>query len=348
MFIRVILKSRGSLLEGLTEFEKYLREYDVDLLLNHDPWARIPPVFQILFFKLCGFKMAMQFHVDLNYYVFDFTNILSYRLADALISLSETRKVFWNNYGVRSYFVPHPLYIEGAENFHGRDAKKSSNTILFAGRIAKVTDKNTFAILPILKEVIKTIPTVKLKILGEIFHPEVFQQMKRFITENHLENNVEFCGYHTNVAPFYESADIVLHTSPSEGWSLVIAESKFYELPLVLYELTDNELLRDDKGYVAVPQGDFKAAAQAIVKILTDTKFRCKLSAEARESIQPFLDYDIAGAWQKVFDDLENDVPVAPHSLENEKIQTLLVKEVWEQKKIVQYLAAQINQLKKS
>ena len=81
---------------------------------------------------------------------------------------------------------------------------------------------------------------------------------------------------------------------------------------------------------------------------MTDTKFRCKLSAEARESIQPFLDYDIAGAWQKVFDDLENDVPVAPHSLENEKIQTLLVKEVWEQKKIVQYLAAQINQLKKS
>lgn len=343
-----MLKSRGSLLEGLTEFEKYLREYKVDLFLSHRHWGRIPPVFQILFSKLCGFKMAMQFHGDLNYYVFDFINILIYRLADSLISLSEMRKEFWKNCGVRSYFVPHPLHIEGAENFHGRDAKKSSNSIFYIGRISKLTDKNTFEILPIIKEVKKFIPNVKLKVVGEIHIEEVFQQMQRFIAENHLENNVEFCGYHTNVAPFYESADVILNTSPTEGWSFVIAESKFYELPLVLYELPDNELLRDGKGYVSVPQGDFKAAANAIVKILTDTKFRCKLSAEARESIQPFLDYDIAGAWQKVFDDLENDVPVPSHSVENEKIQTLLVKEVWRQKMFVQHLAAQIEQLKKS
>ena len=84
---------------------------------------------------------------------------------------------------------------------------------------------------------------------------------------------------------------------------------------------------------------------------MTDTEFRCKLSAEARESIQPFIDYDIAGAWQKIFDDLDNDVPVPPHSVENEKIQTMLVKEIWQEKiKVhqltaqVQYLAAQLQQ----
>ena len=287
----------------------------------------------------------MQFHGHLNYYVFDVNNIFIYRLADALINLSNTRREFWKSYDVRSYYVPNPTQIDNAENFHGRDPRKITNTIIYVGRISKESDKNTFAILPILNKVVKVIPNVKLKIVGELHIKEVFEQMKKFIAENHLEDNVEFLGYHTDVAPFYESADVILNTSPSEGWGLTIAESKFYELPLVLYELDDNELLRDGKGYVSVPQGDFKAAARAVVKILTDTEFRCKLSAEARESIQPFLDYDFAGAWKKIFDDLENDLPVPPHNVENEKIQTFLIKEIWKQRAQTQAVIAHFQNL---
>ena len=344
-FSRIILQTSRQVLKRFNEFEQIFKEYQVDLLISEEVWY--VPALQSIFAHLSGIKLLMHFHHELNFHIFDLNRTLMYRLMDGLVNLSEKRKEFWKNYGVRSYYTPLPIYIKGEKNFHGRDPKKFFNTILYTGRVARADDKNTFPIVLILNEVAKVIPNVKLKIVGEIFHEDVFEQMKKFIVENHLEDNVEFCGYHKDVAPFYESADVMLNTSPSEGWSLVIAESKFYELPLVLYELPDSELLRDGKGYVAVPQGDYKAAARAVIKILTDTEFRCKLSAEARESIQPFIDYDFAGAWKKIFDDIENDTPIPPHNVENEKIQTFLLKEIWKQRAQTQAVIAHFQNLMK-
>ena len=340
------MKCRGQILDRLNELEKYLQFYEVDLFISQKHYIALSPSLQMIFFRLSGLKAGMEFHQCTTRHIARFPNTpLIYKMADFLVALSNTFKTYLKNSGIRSYYIPHPITIDGAENFHGRNPKNCSNTILYVGRIAKATDKNTFAILPILNEVVKVIPNVKLKIVGEIFHEEVFQQMKKFIAENRLESNVEFCGYHKDVGKFYEKADLILNTSPSEGFPMFVVESKFYELPMVLYELPDVETLRDGKGYIAVPQGDFRAAARAIVKILTDTEFRCKMSAEARESLQKFLDYDIAGAWKKIFDDLENNVPVPLHNLNAEKIQTFLLKEIWQTKSQVQFLTAQIQKL---
>ena len=346
LFKRVIIKSPQKILERLNEFEKLLKEYEVDLFICQDQVTYlIPPQFKILFLKLSGLKAGMHFHesILLHLAIIPSRHHLFYRLADFLVTLSNPFQRYWQNFGIRTYYVPNPVKIEGAENFHGRDPKKNSNTILYVGRIAVALDKNTFAILSILNEVVKTIPSAKLKIVGEVTNEEVFIEMKKFIAANHLENNVEFCGYHKDVAPFYESADVMLSTSKAEGWGLSITESKFYELPLVAYELPDSELLRGGKGCEIVKQDDYKAAARAVVKILTDTEYRCKLSAEARESLQPFIDYDIVGAWKRIFDDLDNDSPVPPYDIENEKIQTFILNELLEQKLQVRKLSAQLK-----
>ena len=336
--------SRNNIFDRFNEMEKYFAEYDIDSFVTHQHWE--PPILlQILFFKFCGIKTVVQFHHDLNFFVNNILGMKSYLSADAVINPSQTAAKYWENFGVRSYYIPHPIEIDGAENFHGRDAKKLSKTILWVGRIAENYDKNAQALMPILKEVATQIPDVKLKLVGRVENQTIFAQMQAFIRENHLEKNVEFCGYQTDVKKFYESADVFLNTSPSESFCLAIAESKFYELPLVLYDLERLAILRDGKGYIAVEQGDFRGAAQAIVKILTDTELRCKLSAEARESIQPFLDYDIAGAWQRVFEDLENDVPAPPHKFENEAIQKFFADELWQKQLIINNLVQHINRL---
>lgn len=346
-FKRVILKNpQDKIFQRLHELSDYLTEYEVDLFMSHRHWGNLP-IFQILFIKLFGVKMAMEFHGDLHHFVENPFRMCGYLLSDALISLSATAAQCWKNFGVRSYYIPNLIEINGAENFHGRDPKKNSKIILHVGRISTPDDKNSEAALPILKEVVKKIPDVKLKFVGRIDHEEVFQRMKNFIKENYLENNVEFCGYQKNVSSFYKSADVMLNTSPTEGFSLVIAESKFYALPLVLYKLERLEILRDGKGYISVVQGDFLGAAEAIVKILTDTELRCKLSAAAKESIQSFLDYDVAGAWQKVFDDLENNVPISPHKSENAELQNFFIEELWKKQMKINNLIEYISNLKK-
>jgi glycosyltransferase involved in cell wall biosynthesis len=268
----------------------------------------------------------MQLHGSIMHEDFRFPKALSYNLSNAVVVLSKMRREFLKNFGVNAHYIPNPIIVDAA-NFAGRDAKKSSNVILWVGRISP--DKNPAAVVAIMKEVVKKIPSAKLKILGAADNKTNLENFKNLIKENQLAENIELCGYHTDTKNFYEQADVLLNTSPHEGWSLVIAESKFYESPLVLYELPDNELTQDGKGYISVAKGDSYAAAQAIIKILTDTDFRRKLSAQARESIQPFLNYDIGGAWQRFFDDLENDFSENLRDSANAQIQNILLEEIF-------------------
>ena len=318
--------SRTETLRRLNEFSRLLEKYSVDLLISHMRAMDFSPFVQFLFCKLSGIKIAMELHGSIKHEDFQFPKALSYKISDAVIVLSKTRMEFLRNLGVRTYYIPNPIILDNAE-FGGRESEKISNTILWVGRIS--SDKNFSAVVPIMKEVVAKIPTAKLKILGAAGNSITLKKFLESIKNNNLESNIKLCGFHTDIKKFYETADVMLNTSPHEGWSLSIAESKFYELPLVLYELPDNELTSDGKGYISVAQGDYHAAAQAIIKILTNSEFRRKLSIQARESLQPFLNYDIDGAWQKVFGDLENNLPQFLHNLNNEQIQNILLEEIF-------------------
>ena len=87
--------------------------------------------------------------------------------------------------------------------------------------------------------------------------------------------------------------------------------------------------MRDTRGMIKIHPGDFDSAADAIVKILSDKNLRKKLSDEAYESLKPFLNFDIEGAWEKIFHDLENNSPAVADSFENEQIQKILIMEIF-------------------
>ena len=343
-FVRENFKTpRNQTLARLTEWAELLKKYDVDLMIIQS--VVLQSYISHLFFRLSGIKVITQLHASLkNVGEFRFPNLMSYPIADAVVVISKTRMEFLKNYGVKSFYIPNSMMIENADKFQGRDLKKFSNTVIWIGRIDPQW-KNPFAVVPIMKEVAAKIPNAKLKIVGGTDIPAAVEKLVALIKENHLENNIEICGYHTDVAPFYKAADVMLNTSPNEGWSLVIAEGKFYELPLVLYELPDNELISDGKGCITVPFDDSHAAAEAIIKILTDANLRYKLSIQARESLQPFINYDIGGAWQKVFESLENDEPAPPVNEELIQAQNILLEENFNLRRQVEQLTNYINQI---
>ena len=231
-FVRVVLHSQiQDFFAFFQELEIYLRDYEVDCFISQIYWS-IPPMSQILLCKLSGVRFLMHFHTELYVYLMHpFLWIPAFKLADGVINLSKIRREFWKNLGVRSYYIPNPISIDGEKNFPEHTAKKSTHNLLWIGRISDANGKNTFAALLILREVIKKFPDAKLKIVGEVSQENVFDAMKKFIAENNLEKNVEFCGFQPDVKKFYAEADVMLHTSPREGWSLVIAESKIFSLP---------------------------------------------------------------------------------------------------------------------
>ena len=123
-----------------------------------------------------------------------------------------------------------------------------------------------------------------------------------------LGANVELCGYHLDVAPFYQNAAVYLHTSQLESFSMTLLESKAHGVPGVLYDLPNLELLRVGKGAVTVKQRDIPAAARAIVNLLRDTHYRKDMGRAARESTEVFLaQVDLSKEWTSLFDNLGAD-----------------------------------------
>ena len=93
---------------------------------------------------------------------------------------------------------------------------------LFVGRLS--TEKGCYRLLDIWEEISHENPDWHLNIYGEgnerIGMECVIKQKKLF--------NIHFCGFQKNISNIYKNADILLCTSDSEGFGLVLAEAMYY------------------------------------------------------------------------------------------------------------------------
>lgn len=344
-FKRVVIKTPyTNMLGRLEELANYVKEYEIDLFCSHAYYGQFTPLFQILFFKLLNVPVIIEMHSIFTVIV-PFNKKLDkiYRLADGIITLSRIEKMFWANHNCNCYMIFNPIETKMIENRPQRNPHVNRKTILWVGKIAN--NKQPTEIVPIMKEVVRYIPDVKLDVLADADDKVLFKSIQDDIKTNSLEKNIELCGFHLDVQPFFESADVMLMTSVVEGFSYVVAEGKINAIPLVCYELPYLEFFRQGGGFISVRQYDRHAAAMAIVKILTDDDLRTKLSNEARESIQPFIDYDIAGAWQKVFDDVENNIRHDEKNFEMEQIELLMMQSLSNQNMQIRYMNNVVNSL---
>ena len=328
--VRIVFRSESNdAFARLTELKEYIERYEIDLFCSHSPVRVLPLIF---FFKLLGKPFVLGLHGVFTSYVATTHRLLQpcefnhriFRMADGLVVLSRVFETFWKNLGCNAYYIPNPIPNEVAD--FKRNSLQNRRTILWVGRVVEV--KGVRELIPIMREVVKHLPDAKLLVLGG-GDKRVFEEMQLQIEDEHLERNIEFLGYHREVREFYAAADVMLSTSPAEGFSLTIAESKMFSLPLVSYSLPYLELLRDKRGCLNVRQGDFRAAASAIVTLFRDDRMRTRLSLEARSSIEPFLNYDFESAWRRVFEDAINGRRPNKRDFDAEQIELLLMNEIW-------------------
>lgn len=316
--------------ERLTELETYVRRFSIELFCSHAVTKILPTV---LFFKLIDVPIVLGLHGIFTSYVASRHPLLQpvdknhkvFRLADGLAVLSRVCEKFWRELGCNAHYIPNP--IPDVPPDAPLDRMRRRGTILWVGRIVEA--KGVRALVPIMRELVRLVPSAKLRVLGAIGDEELFKELCNQIKAARLEKNIEFCGWHLDVQRFYREADVMLSTSPAEGFSLAIAESKWFALPLVCYELPYLELLRDGRGVISVRQNDARAAAQALARVLTDDRLRIKLLVEARRSREPFLHYDFIDAWRKLFDASMRGLRSSEKNFESEQIEVILLKEIW-------------------
>jgi glycosyltransferase involved in cell wall biosynthesis len=236
-----------------------------------------------------------------------------YRLADKLIVLTRADVFYYGAYGIDSVYLPNPLPEIDTQDFSA-DFRFAARTVLAVGRICSV--KRTLDVLKVAAELQNIDPTIRFLVIGNHEDKIYWQQVQSFYRGKALGATLNFLPYTTDIAAEYLKGSILVVTSQLEGFPMVMAEAKGFALPVVSYDLPYVEFFRQERsGIITVPQGDYRAMAQEVKRVLDDRVLYDRLSRESRDSYDRIVsENDLKASYEKIVKELENRVDAERHS----------------------------------
>ncbi|MDZ4994067.1 glycosyltransferase [Clostridium perfringens] len=154
--------------------------------------------------------------------------------------------------------------------------------IIAIGRLDE--NKNFKMLIDSAKELIKKIPNLKIKILGE---GNQYELLNTLIVENSLENNIELLGYISNPYPYLKASSILVLTSKSEGFPTVIVEAMALDCPFVSTNVGGvNELSNNQQcGKVISNPNEL---TNTLESILTNESYLSEMKANCKDYIYKY------------------------------------------------------------
>ena len=102
-----------------------------------------------------------------------------------------------------------------------------------------------------------------------------------------LENEVHFFGPSSEVPTLLEGADLAIHPSRGEGFSLAILEYMRAGLPVVLNDRPSvRQAIDDGRSGLVYPVGDVSAAAAAITGLVESDQRRQQMGRAGAETVR--------------------------------------------------------------
>jgi glycosyltransferase involved in cell wall biosynthesis len=195
--------------------------------------------------------------------------------ADEAMALTRYLKDNLFRHGLKRELAIVPWGIDTTQFAFQEKSFKSVVNFLHIGNLTPVKDQNT--LLRAFQIISKNVEA-RLVIIGEGTHGE---EMRRLITDLDLSGNVTVIQPmpYEQLPNYYQDADVLLHTSLSEGQSEVVTEAMSGGLLVcgtkvgALYDVND--------GCIAVAVGDFKELASETIKVLRDPARVAALRANA-------------------------------------------------------------------
>lgn len=121
-----------------------------------------------------------------------------------------------------------------------------------------------------------------------------------------LEKNVFLCGWVDNISAEYLSAGLSIISSPSESFSLTIAESLAYGCPVVAFDVPygPRELVINGENGYLVPYPDVEAMADKVIAVMQNKRLQQTLSEQAVITATRYSEATVAERWKTLFYDL--------------------------------------------
>ncbi len=124
----------------------------------------------------------------------------------------------------------------------------------------------------------------KLKVAGEGNYRTVLEQRAR---DAGITQQICFLGYVENMPAFYQSIDLFVLPSFTEGFPLSVLEAMATGIPVVASAVGGiPEILRDEIDGFLFPSGDTVALSVAIQRMIGDKDLRQRMAQNARQRIE--------------------------------------------------------------
>ncbi len=96
------------------------------------------------------------------------------------------------------------------------------------------------------------------------------EELKEYISKNHLSDNIIFLGEKDNVNEYMIAADLTVFASKYEGFPNIIAESMISGLPIITLELQNIDKYMNEKNSIIIPdnENDEKDTISKFVKAI--------------------------------------------------------------------------------
>lgn len=298
---RVILGEKfASKQDRAKRFRQIIRENQIDAMVYH-AWLGPDFLQDSVVIKGEGIPLIVYAHGDSSdpyrwssgYQTAQHT---AYCPADMVVALSETDCAWWKALGYRSVQVVNPVTFPWEEVV---PASLHSANILCVSRLGE--EKQFEDAFSIARLVHQKIPEAKLIFVGKSETEAQDKTIREKIKREGMSDYVCMEGFHLDVRPYYKEAAVFLSTSRSEGYPMTFVESKAFGIPMVAYDLTNIDVLRNPKGVTVVPQRDIYGAAEAIIQLLQDDELRREMGRQARQSAEEIYQTDLADTWKNIF-----------------------------------------------
>ena len=214
------------------------------------------------------------------------------RCADLVICVSEAVAAEARGIHAAKKIVVIPNWILGSPHFSHRVKHDGKTRLLFAGRMV------IFKGLALLLDAIRDMPDVSLTVVGEGTMLSEFQRQATGL-------DVCFSGFHQNIQPFYDAADVfVMPSLGFEGLPLVSLEAMGNGLPCLLSDLPVHREITD-AGHTArlFRTGDAVDLRRQLSSLIADKQQCEQLGHAAYRRVQALYTAGAAhGSYLKAFD----------------------------------------------
>lgn len=148
-------------------------------------------------------------------------------------------------------------------------------------------------------------PQWQLSILGE---GPLRGELEVQIEAAGLAGRIALCGRAGNVGEWYEAADLYVMSSRFEGFPNTLVEAMAHGLPAVSFDCDTGprDIIRHGHDGLLVPDGDVAALGAALSRLMGNEAERRQCGLHAVEARERFSMQRIAGAWERLFEELRH------------------------------------------